>query len=96
MNPTPVTHHDIKRSLTKATKEIHAVALLKQGNHLWAQMNNVKSFIKSANEYASLKQKVLDFLDEDAARPASERAVSAERRAEVEAAIARVEQANMF
>lgn len=96
MNPTPITHHDIKHSLTSSNKEIHAVGLLKQGNHLWAQMNNVKSFIKSANEYASLKQKVLDFLDEDAKLPEPERAVSMEHRTEVEAAIARVEQANMF
>jgi hypothetical protein len=96
MNPTPITHHDIKRDLTKAHKEIHAVGLLEQGNHLWGQINNVKSFVKSANEYANLKQKVLDFLEEDAQRPDSERAVSAERRAEVSAAIERVEQANMF
>lgn len=96
MNPTPITYHDIKRSLTKANKEIHAVGLLEQGNRLWGQLNNVKSFIKSANDYANLKQTVLDFLEEDAKLPESERTVSAEQRAEVFDAIARVEQANMF
>lgn len=96
MNPTPITYHDIKRSLTKANKEIHAVGLLEQGNRLWGQLISVKSFIKSANDYANLKQTVLDFLEEDAKLPESERAVSAEQRAEVFDAIARVEQANMF